>query len=167
MRTLRHISCTFLTLMAALALLTAPAHAFSQRVSAPVKRAGVTVGTASGTLVVAANGWAVVGVKVTSFSAPIANRSWRTRTTLKTGCTEPGFDPSEDDPADFAATPVNASSAWRTTRITGSTGTLVTSDLVKECPSGQVPGSSLVLALAVQDAAGTTNVGVARLFAAG
>jgi hypothetical protein len=157
-----------LSVATAAVLATAPAaNAFTQAVSAPVYRSGSRVGTATGSFALTSNGWAVLNVRVLGFRAPNANRSWRARTTISSGCTDPGFDPSTDNGADFHAVDVTASSPWRTTRISGSSGNLTTTDFVKECPAGQVPGSSFRLTLTVQDSAGTTRVGFAQLFAAG
>jgi hypothetical protein len=157
-----------LSIAIAAPLVAAPAaNAWSQAVSAPVYRSGSRVGTAHATLVLAQNGWAIVNARVVGFHAPSANRSWRTRTSIATSCTDPGFDPSSDNGDDFHIVAVNASSQWRTTRIASTTGNLSTNDFVKECPAGQVPGSSFSLTLTVQNSAGTTRVGFATLFAAG
>jgi hypothetical protein len=157
-----------LSIAIAAPLAAAPAaNAWSQAVSAPVYRSGSRVGTAHATLVLASNGWAIVNARVVGFRAPSSNHSWRTRTSISTSCTDPGFDPSSDNGDDFHIVAVNASSPWRTTRIAGTTGNLTTNDFVKECPSGQVPGPSFLLTLTVQNPTGATRVGFAQLFAAG
>lgn len=164
----RLIRLVSVSVILACALVAAPeALAAPVPLAAPLVHAGHTVGTARGSLSLTSNGFAVLNVRVIGFRAPSADRSWRTRTTLTTSCVEPGFDPAEDDPADFASTTIRYSSAWKTTRVTGRTGTLWTNDFVKECPAGQVPGSSLQLTLLVQNSAGTTRVGFANLFSAG
>jgi hypothetical protein len=155
------------SLAIACALMATPAaSAFSDSVSAPVTRSGSRVGSATGAFVLADNGWAVTSVKAFSFRAPQANRSWRARTVLTSGCTEPGFDPSVDDPSTVQNVAVTVVSPWRTTRIAGTTGTLSTTDVVKECPAGLVPGGTMVLRLAIQSTSGA-SAGSALLFAAG
>ena len=156
-----------LSLSVVLGLVAAPAaHAFAQTVSAPVTRSGSRVGSANGMFVLAPNGWAVASVKAVSFRVPTANRSWRARTVLTSSCTEPGFDPATDDPASVQSVAVTVVSPWRTTRISGTTGTVTTTDIVKECPTGLVPGNTLALRLAIQSTTGAT-AGGALLFAAG
>jgi hypothetical protein len=155
-------------LVGLVALVTATsASAFSTPLSATVRRSGSAVGTAKGTLVIGSNGWAVVGVRVTGFHTPRAHRSWKARTSIASGCTDPGFNPAVSDPADFHSVAVTAFSPWRTTRIAGTLGSLSTTDFVKECPTGQVPGSSLMLRLTIVDAANGATGGAAVLFAAG
>jgi hypothetical protein len=162
------IQLASLLVLVAAALLAAPAaNAYSTRLNATVRRSGHAVGTAHGTLVLASNGWSVVGVRVTGFRAPRSDHGWKVRTILSSSCTDPGYDPSADDGTDFHLVRVLASSPWRTTHLSRSTGSLTTNDFVKECPSGQVPGSSLSLSLFISDATSGTNAGGARLFSAG
>lgn len=155
--------------IASIASVAAPAAAGASvtPTAAPLKRAGITVGTARARLVLTSTGYVVDRASVTSFRAPSANRSWRARTTLLVGCTEPGFDPAEDDPEGMRFASLSINSPWRTTRITGTTGTLPVSRSARACPSGLVPGGSARLVLVVQDAAGTRTVGRAALFSAG
>lgn len=156
-----------LSAAAALALFLAPAaQAFLNPMSAPVMRGGTRVGSATGSLVLADNGWAVTSVRAVGFRAPQANRSWRARTVLTSGCVEPDFDPSVDDPSSTRSVTVTAVSKWRTTRISGTTGSLSTNDVVEECPAGLTPGGTIVVRLAIQSTSGV-SAGSAMLFAAG
>jgi hypothetical protein len=156
-----------LILLVVSALVAAPAaQAFLNPMSAPVTRGGTRVGAGAGSLVLADNGWAVTNERARTNRAPRANQSWRALTVLTSGCVDPGFEPGVDDPADDHGVSVTAVSRWRTTRITGTTGTLTTNDVVKECPAGLTPGGTIVVRLAIQSLSGTP-VGSALLFAAG
>jgi len=156
-------------LVVAMLALAAPTGATAEtfQAEAPVKRAGITVGTGKAKLVYGAHSVAVRSSFVLRFRAPEADASWRARTALSFACARPGFDPSSDDGDDFGLVSFTLRSAWRTTHLDGTTGTLRINASSRRCPAGKEPAGSALLTLAVQDAAGTENVGRATLFAAG
>lgn len=135
--------------------------------SAPVKRAGITVGTGKSTLVIGTRGFTTRSSFVVAFEAPSEDATWRARTTLSVGCARPGFDPSSADPDDYGYVAITLNSRWKSTHLDGTRGTLQINRASRTCPDGKVPAGGALLKLTVQNAAGTTTVGRATLFAAG
>lgn len=135
--------------------------------SAPVYRSGATVGTAKATLSVSGSSTSLTNARVNAFQAPAAGRSWRTRTIVRTGCADPGFEPSTDDAEDFHFTSVVQVSKWRITTLAGTTGALRTWNNVVTCADGQVISGSMTVRLTVKNGANTKVVGSSQLFAAG
>lgn len=155
-------------LIAAATLVTGAASADAAVVArSTLYRGGHAVGRVAGIVTYAPNGMAVSNARVTGFTAPAADAGWRTRTTISSGCIDPGFDPSQESIDGFHYTQYTVSSRWRTTHLEGTTGSLSTTDLIHACPGTQEPFGSTVISVTVQNAGGTAVVGRTTLWAAG